>query len=216
LSQSFQPSAETFALAASNSDIAPEKTANKEIGAKYTLLGGHLSIQAAGFILRRTGIKGTDPITNAVIPIGTQRTRGAELSGALDLPSGVKALAGYSCLDTRVTKSATPSFVGQRATITPKHSANLFVTKAILKDYGVGASANYVGQRWADPTNTTILPHYFTADAMGWADVGPVRLQLNVYNLFDKRYIVSGHGTSPLLNMPGAPRTVLGTIRFAI
>ncbi len=215
-SQSFQPSAETFALAASNSDIAPEKTTNKEIGAKYTLLGGHLSVQAAGFILRRTGIKGTDPITNAVIPIGTQRTRGAELSASIDLPSGFRALAGYSYLDTRVTRSATPSFVGKRATITPKHSANVFVTKTIMTNYGLGAGANYVGDRWADPTNLTVLPHYFTADAMGWANVGPVRLQLNVYNLFDKKYIVSGHGTSPLLNMPGAPRTVLGTIRFAI
>ncbi|MFK4872517.1 hypothetical protein [Novosphingobium sp. ZW T3_23] len=45
---------------------------------------------------------------------------------------------------------------------------------------------------------------------------GSARLQINVYNLFDKNYIVSGHGTSPLLNHPGAPRTVLGTLRFAL
>jgi outer membrane receptor protein involved in Fe transport len=34
-SRSYQPSGETFALAASNADLAPEKTENKEIGAKY-------------------------------------------------------------------------------------------------------------------------------------------------------------------------------------
>jgi catecholate siderophore receptor len=54
-----------------------------------------------------------------------------------------------------------------------------------------------------------------TLDAMGWAEFGPLRLQINVYNLTDKRYIISGHGTSALLNMPGAPRSVLGTARIS-
>ncbi|WP_395335821.1 TonB-dependent receptor [Novosphingobium sp. BL-8H] len=216
-STSFQPSAETFALAANNTDIAPEKTTNKEIGAKYTLLQNRLNIQLSAFILRRSGIKGSDPANpQVVIPIGTQRTRGIEVSGALDLPSGFRAIVGYAYLDARVTESANPAFVDKGATLTPKNAANAFITKSFGDRFGVGAGANYVGNRWADPANTTVLEHYFTADAMAWTQVGPARLQLNVYNLFDKNYIISGHGTSPLLNLPGAPRTVLGTIRFAL
>jgi catecholate siderophore receptor len=216
-STSFQPSAETFALAVNNADIAPEKTTNKEIGAKYTLFDNHLSIQVAGFILRRTGIKGSDPANpQVIVPIGTQRTRGVEVSGALDLPSGFRAILGYAYLDTRVTASATPAFVGKNATLTPKNSANAFLSKSFDGRFGIGAGANYVGNRWADPANTTVLDHYFTADAMAWAQVGPARLQLNVYNVFDKHYIIAGHGTSAILNLPGAPRTVLGTIRFGL
>ncbi|WP_420137484.1 TonB-dependent receptor [Sphingomonas sp.] len=215
-SRSFQPSAETFALAANNADLAPEETTNKEIGAKYTFFGGKLNIQAAGFILRRTGIKGSDPATpTLLIPIGTQRTRGVELSGQLNLPSGFQAIAGYAYLDTRVTASANPLFADKRATITPKNSANAFLTKSFAGRFGIGGGMNYVGNRWADPANTTVLPHYITADAVAWAYVGPVRLQLNAYNLANKRYIVSGHGTSPLLNVPGAPRSVLGTARIS-
>jgi len=215
-SRSFQPSAETFALAANNADLAPEQTTNKEIGAKYTLLGGRLNLQAAGFVLRRTGIKGSDPATPTVLlPIGTQRTRGIELSGQLDLPSGFQAIAGYAYLDTRITASATPAFLGKRATLTPKNAANLFVTKSFARRFGVGGGVNYVGDRWADPANTTVLPHYVTLDAMAWAMAGPVRLQVNVYNLGNEKYIVSGHGTSPLLNLPGAPRSVLGTARVS-
>lgn len=213
-SRSFQPSAETFALAANNTDIAPEQTTNKEIGAKYTLFGGKLSVQAAGFILRRTGIKGTDPVTNRIVPIGTQRTRGVELSAALDLPDDIRAIAGYAHLDTRITQSATPTFVGKRATLTPLNSANIFVTKTIAGRYGLGGGMNYVGDRWADPANTTVLPAYVTFDALAWAQVGPVRLQINAYNLANRRYIVSGHGTSPILNIPGAPRSVIGTVRL--
>lgn len=215
-SRSYQPSGETFALAASNADIAPERTINKEIGAKYTLFRDRLAIQIAGFDLRRTGIKGTDPATQRVIPVGTQRTKGVELSAQLDLPDGFRALAGYSYLDGKVTASATPTFVGRGSTLTPTHQANAFVTKSFAGVFGIGAGANYVADRWADPANTTILPHYVTADALAWAQAGPVRLQLNAYNLFDRSYIVSGHGTSPLLNVPGAPRSVLVTARVAM
>ena len=212
-SRSFQPSAETFPLATNNVDIAPEKSTNYEGGAKYTLLGGRLAIQAAGFILRRTGIKGSDPVTQRVIPIGTQRTKGAELSGQLNLANGLNAIFGYAFLDTKVTKSATPALIGKRATITPRNSANLFLAKTIAQRFGIGAGGNYVGNRFADPANTTVVPHYFTVNALAYADIGPARLQMNAYNLFDKKYIVSGHGTSPLLNLPGGPRTVLATIR---
>ena len=214
-SRSFQPSAETFALATNNADIAPEQTTNKEVGAKYTLFGGRLSVQTAAFILRRTGIKGTDPVTQRIVPIGTQRTRGIELSVALDLPEKVRAIAGYSHLDTRVTDSATPGLIGKRATLTPLNSANIFFTKTIATRYGLGGGVNYVGDRWADPSNTTVLPSYVTFDALAWAQIGPVRLQLNAYNLTNKRYIIAGHGTSPILNLPGAPRSVIGTVRFS-
>lgn len=215
-SRSFQPSAEQFGLAANNAGIEPERTTNREIGAKYTLLGGRLNMQAAAFILKRTGIKGTDPATNLIQPIGTQRTRGIELSAQLDLASGTKAIAGYSHLDAKVVASATPTFIGRRATLTPLHQANLFVTQAITDRFGIGAGGNYVGDRWADPANTTVLPGFVTADALAWVDVGPGRLQVNGYNLFDRRYIVSGHGTAPLLNMPGSPRTVMVTMRVGM
>ncbi|PZT91411.1 MULTISPECIES: TonB-dependent siderophore receptor [unclassified Sphingomonas] len=214
-SRSFQPSAEQFGLAATNADIAPEETVNREIGAKYTLFGGRLGLQAAGFILKRTGIKGTDPTTQAVLPIGTQRTRGIELSGQLDL-AGWRAVAGYAYLDATVVASATPALVGRGATLTPKHQANVSLVRDFGR-FGLGGGGNVVGDRWADPANTTKLPGYVTADALGWVDVAPaVRVQVNGYNLFDRRYIVAGHGSSPLLNMPGSPRSVLATVRLAL
>lgn len=214
-STSFQPSAETFALAANNQDIAPEKTTNKEVGAKYSFLDNRLNLQIAAFILRRTGIKGSNPSTPTLVePIGTQRTRGIEVSGALDLPSGFRAILGYAYLDTRIVESANPGFLNKRATLTPRNAANVFVTKSFGDRFGIGAGANYVGDRWADPANTTTLDHYVTADALAWTQVGPARLQINVNNVFDKKYIISGHGTSAWLNLPGAPRTVLGTVRL--
>lgn len=219
-SRSFQPSGEGFALAVNNAGIEPEKTTNKEIGAKYSFLGGRLNATISLFELERTGIKSAVPGTTTLIPIGTQRTRGAEVSANLDLPSGWRAVAGYSYLDARVIHSVAiddgQPVEGKRATITPRHSANLFVTKSFADRFGLGVGGNYVGDRFANPGNTVTLPAYVTVDALAWVQLGKARFQLNAYNLFDRRYIVSGHGTSPNLNLPGAPRTVVGTLRFAM
>lgn len=219
-SRSFQPSGEAFSIAANNADIAPEETTNKEVGAKYTLLGGRLNATISLFELKRTGIKAAAPGSTELIPIGTQRTRGVELTAGLDLSSGWRAIAGYSYLDARIIRSiavdALQPVQGKRATITPRHSANLFVTKSFQDRFGVGVGGNYVGDRFANPGNTVLLPAYVTVDALVWYQAGSVRLQLNGYNLLNRNYIVSGHGTSPNLNLPGAPRTLLGTVRFAM
>lgn len=216
-SRSFQPSGEAFSIAANNADIAPEETVNKEVGAKYTLFGGHLNATVSLFDLKRTGIKTVDPANPLVlIPVGVQRTRGVELSAALELPSGWHAIAGYSYLDAEIIRSNTPGVQGKRATITPEHSANLFVTKSFGDRFGFGAGGNYVSDRFADPANTVTLPGYITVDALAWVQAGPVRLQVNGYNLFNKNYIISGHGSSANLNLPGAPRSVLFTARFAM
>lgn len=51
---------------------------------------------------------------------------------------------------------------------------------------------------------------------MAWRRFGPVVAQLNLTNLFDRGYIVSGHGSSLNLNLPGAPRAAMVTLRYAM
>ncbi len=218
-SRSFQPSGETFALAANNAQLAPEVTTNKEIGAKLDFLDGRASATASLFQLERTDIKAADPATKRLIPIGVQRTNGLELTLAGDLPHGWKVWSGYSWLDARVTSSIAKDdgqlIQGKRATLTPVHSANLWLTKALGHGFGAGAGVNYVGDRFANPGNTVTLPGYVTADAMVNYRVAGVDLQLNLMNLFNRQYIVAGHGSSKNLNLPGAPRSVQLTARYA-
>jgi len=217
-SKSFQPSAEAFPLAANNAQIAPEETTNKEVGAKFDLLDGKASATASLFRLERTNIKSTDPATNRLIPIGTQRTDGLELTFTGDLSDGWQIWSGYSYLDGKVTASvardAGQPVQGKRPTLTPKHAANLWITKALGGGFGAGAGVNYVGDRFANPGNTVTLPSYTTVDAMAYYRAGPLDLTLNVLNLFDREYTVSGHGTSANLNLPGAPRSVQLTARY--
>lgn len=217
-SKSFQPSGEAFPLAANNAQIEPEETTNKEVGAKFDILDGLASATASLFRLERTNIKATDPTTNRLIPIGVQRTDGLELTFTGDLSQGWQVYSGYAYLDSKVTSSiardAGQPVQGKRPTLTPRHSANLWVTKAFEGGYRAGAGINYVADRFANPGNTVTLPSYTTVDAMVGYRLAKLDLQLNVNNLFDRKYIVSGHGSSPLLNLPGAPRSVQVTARY--
>jgi len=218
--KSYQPSGETFALSTSSADIAPEKTINREIGAKFDLFDGKLSATISAFNLKRSDIKATDPVLLRVVPVGVQRTRGIEASAQMELAEGWQAIASYAYLDARITKSpALDSGVpiqGNRPTLTPTHSASFWLMRNFGDRFGLGGGVNYVGDRQANLANTVVLPEYVTADAMAWARLGKFKAQLNIRNIFDRDYIVSAHGTVGNLNMPGAPRSVMLTLRYAI
>ncbi|MFL9880892.1 TonB-dependent siderophore receptor [Herbaspirillum rhizosphaerae] len=225
-SRSFQPSGETLPLATNNADLAPENTRNTEIGAKYDFWEGRANATVSIFRLERDNMKATIPGTTTIIPVGKQRTDGAEVTFAADLKQGWKVLAGYAYLDAKVIESvavdasvnspANVPFKGKAATLTPKHSANLWLTKDIGNGFTVGGGANAVGSRFANPGNTVTLPGYLTADAMAVYKAEKYSVQLNVNNIFNTGYIVSGHGTSPNLSLPGALRNVALTLRYSM
>jgi catecholate siderophore receptor len=218
-SRSFQPSAETYGLAATSADIAPETTENLEAGAKYNLFDGRLETTVSIFNLRRSNIKAVDPVTLQTVPVGVQRTRGIELSGRMNLFDGWSAVASYAYMDAEIVKSPAVSggipLEGKRPALAPKKSGNLWVTRNFGERFTLGGGISYIGDRMADPANTVRLPGYVTADAMASLKLDRLELQVNVNNIFDRDYIVSAHGTSPNLLMPGAPRSAMVTMRYA-
>ncbi|GAO71567.1 TonB-dependent siderophore receptor [Comamonas sp. E6] len=217
-SKSFQPSGETFALAANNAQLAPEKTTSQEVGVKWDLPDGKASVTASLFKLERTNIKSVDPTSNTVVPLGVQRTNGLELTFAGEIAPTWQVWAGYAFLDGEMTTSPAVDsgqpVQGKRPTLTPRQSANLWVTKALGHGFGLGGGLNYVGARFANPGNTVTLPGYTTVDAMAYYRMGSWDVQLKLNNLLNRRYIVAGHGSSPNLNLPGAPRSAQVVARY--
>ncbi|MET0266783.1 MAG: TonB-dependent siderophore receptor [Duganella sp.] len=230
-SRSFQPSGENFALAANNADLAPEITKNMEIGGKYDLWGGRANATVSLYRLERDNIKVTDPLTNRIVPIGKQRSDGLETTFNADLGSSWKVLAGYAYTDATIIESvavdrsvnlpgqnvaASVPVLGKRATLTARHTGNLWLTRELGHGLRAGGGLNAVGSRFANPGNSVSLPGYVTADAMLAYQAAHYELQLNVNNIGDARYVVSGHGTSPNLSLPGAPRSVALTLRYKL
>lgn len=225
VSKSFQPSAENFNLTAANAVFAPQETISKEIGTKIDLFDGKATATAALFNLERSNMTTTNPagVTTAV---GTQRTNGIELTLAGDLSNGWRMSTGYAYLDAKISKSSAVSknvagvadgiaAQGKNASVTPEHSGNVWLTKALAPNWTAGAGLNYVGTRFADTYNTVTLPSYTTMDAMVSYKIKGFDLQLNIYNIFDKEYIASAHSSVANSLLPGAPRSATLTARYA-
>ena len=225
--KSFQPSQENFALARNNAEIAPEETTNYEIGTKLDFLGGNLSTMLSLFRLERTNIKSVDPTDNTrLVPVGEQRTDGLELSAMGRLARGWDVTAGYAYMDAEITKS--PSSVngvfgaatytvpieGNTPSMTPRHSANLWLTHRFGNGFGIGGGAVYMGDQFASVSNEVKLPGYTRFDAAGFYESARYDIRLALNNLTDKRYFISSHGGADLYNTPGAPRSALLTLRL--
>ncbi len=223
-SKSFQPSGETFALAANNTANEPEITQNKEIGVKLDLLDGRLNLTGALFHLERTNIKNTDPSNPArQINVGTQRTNGLELTGSGRL-SGWDVSAGYAYLNGRMTKSLASAASsqlpvvnvpsqGKVAALTPRNSAFLWAMKDVGHGLRLGGGVSHVGERYTSLTNLVTLPAYTTVDAALQYTLGQWGLDVNVKNLTNRKYYVSAHGSNDNLILPGSPRALQVTLR---
>lgn len=217
-SRSFQPSGETLAFTTAQAEMAPEETTNIEAGSKLDLLDGRLSAAASVFELERTNIKNTDPATNTLVAVGVQRTRGVELTVAGEIAPRWQLSAGYAYLDARITRSVAMqngvALEGKRAALTPRNSASLWLMHDLGRGFGIGGGLRYVGDRYAAPDNLVSLGDYVVADAVFTYKAKDYDLALNLKNLADEDYFVSGHGASNNLNAPGAPRSVELTGRF--
>jgi catecholate siderophore receptor len=217
-SRSFQPSGETLNFSQAQSEMAPEETANIEVGTKMDFFGGRLSTTAAAFHLERENIKGVNPATNTLVSVGTQRTRGVELTMAGEIAPNWQITAGYAHLDARITESVARqngvALEGNRAALTPQNSANLWLMHNLGGGFSVGGGLNYVGDRYTSADNLVTLDSYLTADAVAMYQSARYDVALNLKNITDKEYFISGHGTSNNLNAPGAPRTAELTLRL--
>lgn len=224
-SRSFQPSAEAFALAASNVNNEPEITQNKEIGVKVDMLDGQLNATAALFNLERTNIKNTNPANpGQQINVGTQRTNGLELTLNGRLPGRWDVSAGYAYLDGRMTRSLATTASSQLPTVavpaqgkvpslTPRNSAFAWGMKDLGQGLRLGGGINYVGARFASLTNLVTLPGYTTLDAALQYTQGDWEVDVNLKNLANRKYYISAHGSVDNLILPGSPRAVQVTLR---
>lgn len=230
LSRSYQPSGEAAPLTADNSQLGPEKTANIEVGSKLELFGGKASLTAALYQLTRTNIKVSDPANSGVlIPVGEQRARGMELSLAGEVAAGLQAVAGYSYMQTEVTKSfgtikspyssaaATP-LLGKQLALSPRHVFSLWLLRSldgVTPGLQAGAGMNYRSASFATLTNAVSMPGYATYDAAVY--FRPARkgysVALNLKNAFDRRYYIAANNDVGI--NPGAPRSVELSLRYA-
>lgn len=188
---SFNPSAEHASLSSGSATVDPEENRTLEIGAKLSLFDEALSVSGAIFRIEKTNARITDRAAGVTTLEGAQQVDGAELQVAGEVMPGWNVMASYTYLDSEITETnaATASQLGNRLPSTPVHSASLWTTYDVTRDFTIGGGAFYVGDRYGDAANNAEVDGYVRVDAMASYDVTEaVALQLNVYNLFDEEY----------------------------
>lgn len=105
-----------------------------------------------------------------------------------------------------------------------EHSGSTWLKYAFqhqaLSGLQLGIGAYLAGKREGDNANSYQLPGYVRVDtSVGYSlHLGASKLttQLNVYNIFDKRYFVAGepYNANRAWNMPGDPLTVIGSMKL--
>ena len=210
--RSFAP---TIGRAAGGDILLPERGTQYEIGIKADI-SDRLSANLALYDLTRFNVT-TDDLDNPGFSVqtGEQNSQGIELDLSGEILPGWNIIGGYAYTDAKVVEdNVIPE--GNRRFSAPEHSFNLWTTYRIqdgdLQGLGFGIGFYYLGERWADTTNTVELPNFLRTDAAIFYEREQFRAAVNFRNIFDvESYTGTGSDTFVTRN---APFTVQGTVSW--
>jgi catecholate siderophore receptor len=208
-SVSYLPSAgDQFAsLTATSETLEPEKFENYEVGAKLDVVTG-LSLTAAVYQLDRTNTSAPNPVDpSRTIQTGSQRTKGLEFGATGNLTPRWQAAAGYANQDAYITSQTSQAALGAKVPLVPRNTFSLWNKYQLHRMWGIGAGVIYQDQMFAAIDNAVTLPSFTRFDAGAFFTLSrELRAQVNVENVFDKRYFITSHSNNNI--SPGSPRAV--------
>ena len=224
---SFNPSAETLSLAASNQALGPERDHTYEMGGKVNVLDGQLALTLAAFNTVKSNARIADPLNPTLQTLsGTERVKGIELGVQGHVRDNWVLTAGYTYLAPRAVGLIAAGVAGPIPNVA-RNQGNIWSVYDFDDGLKLGAGLNWTGRRDAS-ADTLSLPgqilvarvaSYVTADAMAsYAVNDNFVLQLNIYNLGNAFYYANSYFTRPNENhaVPGAARTILLTAGMSL
>lgn len=183
-------------------DVAPETARSYEIGAKANLMGGKLLATAAIFRNDRTNyrVSANDPGTNATIQVldGHSRVDGVALGLTGNITPEWLIFANYTYLDSKIIQGESdgqpdPS-KGDELIQTPKHSGSIYTSYRLPFGLELGYGLTYQGSFALNQSSALNRTQYRSDDYwvhrafLSWNFNNGLTAQLNVQNLFDKKY----------------------------
>ena len=229
------PGGDNLSLSASsnsldNPDLDPEKARTVELGTKWNLFDDQLLLTGALYRTTVTNELVPDPVdTSEYDQIGKKRVQGVELTAVGKITENWSVSAGFTTMNTSVTSGAASSGSSSSASAndgsnvlayTPKKAFTSWTTYRLPFGLTIGGGARYSGEMKRGTDGAVGTPAftraYWVFDAMASYPVNKhFDLQLNLYNLFNKKY-VAAINKSGYRYTPATPRSGMLTanIRF--
>lgn len=195
-----------------------------EVGLKTEWFNKRLSATLAIFKITQENSLEQSPKAGKAdwrVPVD-EESNGFELDVAGQILRNFSVVANYAYTDARIVKlkeeGAIKDLNVQRPS-TPRHAANLW-TKYIfengsLKGLGAGIGVSYASERLGQVgrrATAASYPDYTLLNAVLYYKVKDVQLQLNVNNVLNRTYWISGYDN--LRNFPGAPRNINASVTY--
>ncbi|MEM8985698.1 MAG: TonB-dependent receptor [Pseudomonadota bacterium] len=192
----------------------PEYAWNYEASFRSSWFGDNLFVNANVYFVDWTDQQVafqedlSDPFSAKTVNAGESEVRGVELEVLSNPLPGLSLAASVAYNDTEFLEfdTGTNDFSGNPFGLAPEWTAGVQVS--YLHDSGFFASANasYVDDRFQFERATHALEAYTLANAQAGFEFDPIRLAVNVSNLFDEEYLTQNRST--VFSSVGNPRTV--------
>jgi catecholate siderophore receptor len=212
--RSFQPGGGDLLYTGSTalSQVKPLQTDLLEAGYKQEWLGGRFFTTASVFRIEQRNqltLDPGDPAGLRQLQVGKQRNQGVELELQGALWQGGRINAAYTYNDARIVASNDIAR-GNRAEMTPRHRASIWLDQAIDQSWSVGLGAVLSGDQFALSDNTVRLPGYGRVDAAITYRQKRFDVRFKVNNVGDARFYESAINNVQI--QPGAPRSASVTV----
>jgi iron complex outermembrane receptor protein len=207
--QSFNPIIEIDA----NGDPAkPERGEQYEIGLKYQPHSFEGYFNIAAFEVSKENLKRI--VSSQLTQIGEVRNRGIELEAVANVTDEFTLIGNVSFIDSEITEDVNSSHVGNTPSQIADQLASAWANYRFLSGpfdgLTVGAGARYVGDSYADNTETNKVPSYTLFDATVSYRVEDYKFQIAAKNLADKEYVATCSGSC----FYGDRRNVIASVTY--
>lgn len=196
---SFNTSGDLYQYDASSAKTPPESSRNIELGAKWELYEGDLSLRTTLARTDKFNERNTDVLqaTGEYLLSGQRHTDSLEFEVAGRLTPQWDVFAGLAfmkaVIDQAGSSANAQASVGLNPGLTPKAQANLWTTYRLNSTWRIGGGTNYMGAKGPTSTSAERLnyraPAFSKFDALVEYQVNQANtLKLNVDNLTNKLY----------------------------
>lgn len=222
VSQSFNPVDPADYENAGAEPLTPETGEQVELGIKQAWLNGRIMTTLAVYQIDKENLVINNPdydegvnddVEPALINFGLVESNGAEFTLVGDVTDTISVTANYAYNDTLVASGSTRNtYDGRRFANSPRHQAGLWARYDITAiDSSFAMGVDYVSEQIS--LNGQRVKPFTVFDASWTTRWDDLLLSVNVKNLFDKVYAVSGFSERNG-HFPGEPREVVVQLSY--
>ncbi len=210
---SSNPSLEQLTATLGQQNLPPETNKSYEVGGKWDLFKGNLSLTSALFSVEKDNAR--QLVSTGVYALaGDIRVKGVEFGAAGRINRNWQIFSGLALMNPRIIR-AVDGTQGNVPSNVPHDSASLWTTYKLTRDWETGGGVSYMSNRFAANNDVVTVPKFIRYDAMLTYHQPKYDLRLNLLNISNRRdnfdaVIPSDGGRA----VPTISRTLLATVAY--